>query len=235
MSNLFEDQYRKAGVHAQRRYPNETLIADMASKFFGLVSEERQKVSMLELGCGSGANLWMMAAEGFKVSGLDLSPSGIEICRNQLQRRDLAADLRVASMTELPFDDASFDYVCDVASMQHLDLNQHKECLKESLRVLRPGSAFFSYHLGWRSSCVAAIDSWVDDATVLNIPSGYPLAGNGRTCFLSEERAFDLLKNAGFDEIGVDRVERTYGGQCKTVEYLVMTGRKPNEISERGT
>jgi 2-polyprenyl-3-methyl-5-hydroxy-6-metoxy-1,4-benzoquinol methylase len=73
---------------------------------------------VLDLGCGNGALTAQIALEGFDVTGLDASPSGIRIARQQLP----AADLRHASVdTPLPPDlRGCFDAVIAVEVIEHL-------------------------------------------------------------------------------------------------------------------
>lgn len=45
------------------KYPAESLIRFVARNYYQ--SKERSNVSILELGCGPGGNLWYLAREGF--------------------------------------------------------------------------------------------------------------------------------------------------------------------------
>lgn len=69
----FDQQYRAHGMRSQRSYPNESLIQFIAGRYFALPMTERRRIRILEVGCGSGTNLWMLAKEGFEVYGLDSS------------------------------------------------------------------------------------------------------------------------------------------------------------------
>ena len=66
----------------------------MGRKYFDKDLEERKNINMLEVGCGSGANLWMLAKEGFNAFGLDeskeaLTPSASECCPPTVARQVL--------------------------------------------------------------------------------------------------------------------------------------------------
>jgi len=71
--NWYDDSYRSGGFSSQRRYPNEELLRFFGRHYFLLPPEQRRKIRILEVGCGSGANLWMIAREGFEAHGIDLS------------------------------------------------------------------------------------------------------------------------------------------------------------------
>lgn len=86
---------------------------------------------LLEVGCGTGLLLERFAAVCRTARGVDLSPGMLSAA----EKRGL--DVRVASATELPFDDNSFDVVCSFKVLAHVpDLPR---AITEMLRVTRPG------------------------------------------------------------------------------------------------
>lgn len=56
----------------------------------------------LDLGCGSGAQLAMLAARGWKATGVDLVPKALARARRRLAAQGLTADLVRTDATELP-------------------------------------------------------------------------------------------------------------------------------------
>ena len=86
---------------AQRKYPNEELCRFMGRNFFSknLNELERQEIKILETGCGSGANIWMLAREGFATYGIDLSPEAIKLAELMLDSYGVGAKLSVQDMT----------------------------------------------------------------------------------------------------------------------------------------
>src|SRR5262245_49810726 len=67
---------------------------------------------VLDIGCGAGAFLRLVAERGAVPVGIDASEALIELARTRLPE----ADLRVADMEELPFDDHTFDLVTGFTS-----------------------------------------------------------------------------------------------------------------------
>src|SRR5262245_23094960 len=61
----------------------------------------------LDIGCGAGAFLRLVAERGGEPFGIDASESLIALARTRLPN----ADLRVGDMEELPYADGSFDLV----------------------------------------------------------------------------------------------------------------------------
>lgn len=227
--DAFERQYRSSGFDSQRRYPNEHLIAFIAGNYFSLPRNKRKKVNILELGCGSGANLWFLAHEGFDAYGIDTAPTGIRFCRSMLKAWGVEAEIAVGDMRKLTFPDGFFDAVVDVVSLQHVSFEEHPAVLAEVFRCLKKGGKFFVYHLGENSiSYLHGGGKIVSRNTIDNITDPTkPLHGNGLTCFLSANEARTLLQGAGFAEIMVDTVSRTYNDQEFSMEYLVMRAVKP--------
>jgi SAM-dependent methyltransferase len=78
----------------------------------------RSDVRVLELGCGTGNNLWFAAREGFQVCGLDASATAVAFARERLEAEGLTADVRVGDFTQkLPYPDAFFDFIIDRAAL----------------------------------------------------------------------------------------------------------------------
>ncbi len=222
-TSIFEQLYQQRGIASQRRYPNDALIGFLASLGSRLTAEQKRQTKVLELGCGSGANLWFVAREGFSATGIDFAPSGVQLCQQGLRDWGVAAEVAVADMTCLPCDDDGFDIVFDVVSMQHLTLNQHQQALAEAKRVLKKGGLYFSYHLGDNEFIRQAATS-LDGYTIDNIPVGYPLAGNGQTCLLPAEAYQDLLEQAGFMLQSLETVTRSYDNRQQFLQYVIAIG-----------
>lgn len=225
-SDIFEEKYKSRGFASQRKYPNESLISFLASYYFHIPIKERRQLNILELGCGSGANLWMVAREGFNTYGIDCTPTSLHLCLEMLTNYETSATLVQGDIIHLPFQDCFFDIVFDVVTMQHLSYKQHQQCYNEIFRILRLGGRFFSYHLGENSISLKSTEKLIDHCTIANIEAGYPLANNGQTCFISANEVRKNLKYAGFDCFSVDKIMRSYSDQRMYVEYLSIAAEK---------
>jgi ubiquinone/menaquinone biosynthesis C-methylase UbiE len=225
--NIFEIKYRAKGFQSQRFYPNEMFTACLGSNFFSLPREKRSKLKVLEIGCGSGANLWMVAKEGFDAYGLDLSLTGIKLCTSMLEHWNVMANLLQGDMVKLPYQDNCFDIIFDVVSMESLTFKQHEKSYKEIYRCLKNGGLFYSYHLGENSISLKSTNDMIDHCTVVNIPEGYPLANNGQICFISANEVRNFLWGGGFNDVIIEKVTRTYANQTQYIEYLSIIAKKP--------
>jgi len=88
-------------------------------------------LSILDVGCGTGANLEMLSEFG-EAEGVDISGEALTFCRE----RGLE-NVKQGEAEALPFEDSSFDLVTGLDVVEHLD-DDHAG-LKEMRRVLRPG------------------------------------------------------------------------------------------------
>jgi ubiquinone/menaquinone biosynthesis C-methylase UbiE len=92
----------------------------------------RRGSSVLDLGCGEGV-LALLKHKDVYLAGLDVSPDLVELARRN--GYDTAC---VGQLTELPFADASFDYVVSLDVFGHVDFADKDSVLAEIKRVLRP-------------------------------------------------------------------------------------------------
>ena len=91
----------------------------------------KRKPRILDVGCGTGANLQMLSQFG-AAEGVDVSSEALEFCR----ARGLA-NVKQGAAETLPHGDASFDLVTGLDVVEHLD--DDVAGLREMRRVLRPG------------------------------------------------------------------------------------------------
>lgn len=94
--------------------------------------------SVLEVGCGEGANLATLRALGATVNytGFDCFPAKVGFCRERHRDgRFLVADAR----RPFPFRDGAYDRVLIRDILHHLAEADRAHVLRESMRVLRPG------------------------------------------------------------------------------------------------
>lgn len=89
---------------------------------------------ILDVGCGDGY-ITSLIFEKFKgVIGIDISEKAIKLAREKNQGVTFA----VASCTNLPFSDRSFDTIVASEVIEHVNYNDGKSFLKEARRVLTP-------------------------------------------------------------------------------------------------
>jgi SAM-dependent methyltransferase len=115
----------------ERELP-EPRVARRTAYLNQLRAEGRDTV--LELGCGPGRDGEAIAAAGFTYTGVDLSPASVAACR------ELGLHAEVASVLDLPFDDATFDAGWTMSTLLHVADEDLDQALQEITRVLRSGA-----------------------------------------------------------------------------------------------
>ena len=96
----------------------------------GNLGKPADQLRILDVGCGTGANLEMLSQFG-KAEGVDVSDDALEFCR----RKGLSVQKGLAET--LPYPDDTFDLTTALDVVEHLD--DDDAGLKEMHRVTKPG------------------------------------------------------------------------------------------------
>jgi ubiquinone/menaquinone biosynthesis C-methylase UbiE len=109
--------------------------------------------AVLDAGCGTGLMILHIASQfsGCAIYGIDLSPNMITAARKGAEKLGLMVDLRVGSITDLPYPDTSFEVVVTNIIYHHLDLVEKRQAVEEIARVLKPGGRYVSAEFGPRA------------------------------------------------------------------------------------
>jgi SAM-dependent methyltransferase len=103
--------------------------------------------TVLEYGCGPDGHGLLLARHGAAVTAIDLSPVAIRLNRQESDRKGACGiDFCLMNAEILAFANQSFDLICGMGILHHLDLQRSSS---ELARVLRPqGSAIFLEPMG---------------------------------------------------------------------------------------
>jgi SAM-dependent methyltransferase len=157
-------------------------------------------ISLLDVGCGSGAVLRIAADRGADVTGIDAAPALVTHAR----RRVPGSRVEVGDIQFLPFEDASFDIVTGFNSFQYAA--DRAAALLDARRVLRDDGRVLMLVWGPPERCEGEI---VLQAVRELLPPPPPDAPGPFA--LSEEGALAaLLENTGFKTLIVADVPTAY-------------------------
>lgn len=150
---------------------------------------------ILDVGCGGGQTLKTLAAlaSAGHVSGVDYAPASLETSR-QVNAELIASgrmDVQPASVSTLPFDDATFDLVTAVET--HYYWPDLANDFREVRRVLKPGGRFVLIAETYKGR---RFDVFFRPAMTLLLRSTY--------LSLDEHRA--ALTTAGFTHVEIDAI-----------------------------
>jgi SAM-dependent methyltransferase len=185
---IWEEKYSAGHME---RYPWDVVVSFVFRNFPR--DKPRSEVRILEVGCGTGSNLWFAAREGFSVAGVDGSTSAINAAQQRFQAEGLSGDLRVADFTSLPFGDDSFDLVIDRGSLVCCGFEMGKQAISEVHRVLKKGGRFLFNPYSDRHSSFSAGRPGPDGLT-LDIAAG-TMVGVGQICFYGRRQVVSALQD----------------------------------------
>jgi SAM-dependent methyltransferase len=94
---------------------------------------------VLDLGCGVGRHVVYLGDRGFRMAGIDISPSGIRLTRQVCADRRIGFEGRVSDMTVLPWADGIFDAALSISTIHHHRREGIVRTLGQIRRVLKPG------------------------------------------------------------------------------------------------
>jgi 2-polyprenyl-3-methyl-5-hydroxy-6-metoxy-1,4-benzoquinol methylase len=97
---------------------------------------------VLDLGCGRGHLLRLLARRGFDIAGADSSPESVRAAQAALSPAD-PGRIRVGTLDAIPFDAGSFDLVVLIETIEHLRDDDLPQVIGEIRRVLKPDGALF--------------------------------------------------------------------------------------------
>jgi SAM-dependent methyltransferase len=92
---------------------------------------------VLDVGSGNGYVLSRYAAAGAHVYGVDLTETGISLCRRRFELGGWRGHFTVGNAESLPFRSESFDCVCSMGVLHHTP--ETARAVEECRRVLKPG------------------------------------------------------------------------------------------------
>lgn len=139
MKTIDPEQQRKIKVFYDTVYHQPNGALREPSSHIKRLAQQLQTTPnqhVLDIACGTGEFLAACAAHGNSIAGVDISDTAIDECNARLPEGEFHA----CPAEELPFEDARFDLVTCLGSLEHfLD---PVAALREMVRVAKPGAQF---------------------------------------------------------------------------------------------
>jgi ubiquinone/menaquinone biosynthesis C-methylase UbiE len=95
---------------------------------------------VLDVGCGTGDQVFHYEQKGAIATGIDQNPNMIELAERNSKRRGFKhSTFRVASATELPFPDGYFDCASISLALHEMRRDERNRAVSEMKRVVKKG------------------------------------------------------------------------------------------------
>src|SRR5574344_1708049 len=129
------------------KYPSVPVIRFIARNFYKVPN--RKDIKILEIGSGTGANLWFCAREGFSVIGLEGSKTANDKMLERFKKENLSSHILKTKIGDYLYtldeiDDNSIDAIIDSESLCCNSFERTKEIISKCLKKLKVGSVMMS-------------------------------------------------------------------------------------------
>jgi len=180
--------------------PGPRLVAALAASYPGLrehldllvrytPATEQGRGRLLDVGCGDGQSLEILADLGWTVSGVEVDPSAVAVARGR------GLDVHHGTLGEAGFADDTFDVVTSSHVIEHV--HDPAEFLLQSRRVLRPGGRLLTVTPNARAMLLQRHGaSWL------------PLDPPRHLLLFTAASLETLARRVGFREVGVRSTAR---------------------------
>ncbi|MEX0684221.1 MAG: class I SAM-dependent methyltransferase [Dehalococcoidia bacterium] len=170
-----------AAIYDRMMAPGEKLLGPIRQEMLGDVSGE-----VLEIGAGTGAN-FRYYAPGTHVVATEPDPYMMERAKKRAAEAPANIELHQVAAEDLPFPDATFDYVIDTLVL--CSVKDPRKALSEIRRVLKPGGELRLYEHVRYQNPIGALSQDVISPLWQWVGAGcHPNRDTGRT-----------LREAGFE------------------------------------
>ena len=92
---------------------------------------------VLDVGCGTGDQVFHYERKGAIATGVDLNPNMIELAERNRKRKGLNSTFRIAGATELPFPDGYFDCASISVALHEMEREERNKAVSEMIRVVK--------------------------------------------------------------------------------------------------
>jgi SAM-dependent methyltransferase len=105
-------------------------------RFLALLNREN-RISLLEIGAGTGRDSWYFQRQGLEVTSIDFSEEMVRLCKEK------GLNAAIMDFTHLDFPRETFDAVYALNCLLHVPKAKLDEVLQRIRDVLRSGGVFF--------------------------------------------------------------------------------------------
>ncbi len=172
------------------------------------ITDVPEPLNILDVACGTGdftIEIARRAAEGSRITGIDLSEGMMKIGREKIREAGVMAEMVQGDCEALPYDENTFDRISvgfGVRNFEHLDTG-----LKEMCRTLKPGGKLVVLELSVPSDSFVRWCYKLYFLKILPIVGGWISGDRGAYEYLpasvlrfpAPEKFMEMMRQAGFN------------------------------------
>jgi 2-polyprenyl-3-methyl-5-hydroxy-6-metoxy-1,4-benzoquinol methylase len=144
------------------------------------IAEPLNQLSALEIGCGSGPVCCFLAARGLAVRGIDVSPTALEMARQNAVQRGMNVQVDLADICNMPEQPDRYDLVIDGHCLHCLVSDEHRRnALTAVHRLLKPSGLFLIETMVSHPGLIVGANYRLDSHCVLSIKVDDPAGHDG--------------------------------------------------------
>ncbi len=197
MKQLVKSAYNRCAG----RYGLERDVFKNKKQLDWLIKRLAPGAKILDIGCGAGVPVDKYLVEkGHLVTGVDISEKQVELARKNIPK----ASFLVKEMTEMGFEDGSFDAVVSFYAIFHIPREEHFGLLRKINFLLKPGG---------RLLITMGNEEWEGSEQFCGVEMYWSHYG--------KDKNLELVKEAGF------RIEESEVDDSGGEHHLVVLAKKP--------
>jgi 2-polyprenyl-3-methyl-5-hydroxy-6-metoxy-1,4-benzoquinol methylase len=146
-------------------------------------------LSALEIGCGTGPICCFLAGKGFTVRGIDVSPTALEMARENAAQRGINVQFDAADICRMPEQPNQYDLIVDGHCLHYFVFEEHRRAAFTAIRhLLKPGGLFLIETMISHPGLIVGPKYRIDADGVLSIKVDDPAGHDG--AFASDSEWF---------------------------------------------
>lgn len=139
MDSFWESVWAGEKVEDYKRY----ISLNHDCKFIDIF-RQNNILNVCDAACGFGRYSAILSSNGFRVSGFDISESSVNLTKDMLNEFNLKfADFCVCSITDIVYEDESFDGLVAHSVIDHLTSAEAIKALNELFRIVKENGLIF--------------------------------------------------------------------------------------------
>lgn len=217
--NVWDEIYQQ-GYYTH--YPNECIVRFI---FKELSHNNKKDIRVLDLGCGTGNNIWMLAKEGFDTYAFDGSSAALELNKKRLTEMQLSAHLSRGDFLYLAYNNDFFDVVIDDAGIEANTFENIPYIFKEVYRVLKKGGTYFGRLISTESKSSMSAGFEIEKNTFTETKGDF-LTRKRVIHFFEYEEIRHLTGECGFSNVKIDYIIISNDNSKDFVKFWLLEATK---------